>query len=194
VLILAGTQSVSRVLALLRLMGVNLMILVAVCIFPTSEPQSLAESDSGSDVFNANTIVTASGAFSNATNAQFFGRPWGGKSASLHGWMIRVTDLTNFHRFCQVRCHFSVLRIEVRASFIESFSRTLLSQHHLTRLFGLSGTVGTRGQITFYSRITTVQEVVSAVPLALPLQPSFLLPKQRHTPFLVHLEVITRHG
>lgn len=33
--------------------------------------------DSGSYVFNANTIITASGAFSNTTNAQFFGRPWG---------------------------------------------------------------------------------------------------------------------
>ena len=105
-----------------------------------------------------------------------------------------MTDLTTFHRFCQVRRYFNVLRIEVRASFIESFSRILLSQHHLTRLFGLFGTVGTRGQITFYSQNTTVREVVSAAPPVLPLQPSFLLPKQRYTPYLVHLEVITRHG
>ncbi|KAL9712368.1 hypothetical protein Ac2012v2_003605 [Leucoagaricus gongylophorus] len=32
--------------------------------------------DSTSYVFNANTIVTASGAFSNATSRQYFGRPW----------------------------------------------------------------------------------------------------------------------
>jgi len=158
------------------------------------EPQSLAESNTELDVFNANTIITASSAFSNATNAQFFGRPWGSKSALLHGETIRVTDLTFFHRFCQVRRHFGVPRSEVRASFVESFSRTLSSQHHLTGLFGLSGTVGTRGPITFYSQNTTVQGVVSAAPLVLPLQPSFLLPKQHHTPSLVRLEVITRHG
>lgn len=33
--------------------------------------------DAGSYVFNANTIVTASGASSNATDRQYFGRPWG---------------------------------------------------------------------------------------------------------------------
>ncbi|KAF5363369.1 hypothetical protein D9756_001057 [Leucocoprinus leucothites] len=32
--------------------------------------------DTTSYVFNANTIVTASGAFSNATSRQYFGRPW----------------------------------------------------------------------------------------------------------------------
>lgn len=79
-------------------------------------------------------------------------------------------------------------------TLIGSFLRTLLLQHHSTRLFGLSGTLATHGQITFSLRTTTAQEVVLVAPLVLVLQLSFLLPKQQHIPFLVQLEVITQHG
>jgi len=36
------------------------------------------------DVFNENTIVTASGAFANATSRQYFGRPWSSEAVIIY--------------------------------------------------------------------------------------------------------------
>lgn len=53
------------------------------------------------DVFNANTIVTASGAFSNATSRQYFGRPWSSEAVTIYQRPSTRTDNLPFvYRLC----------------------------------------------------------------------------------------------
>ncbi|KAJ7262445.1 pectinesterase [Mycena rebaudengoi] len=51
--------------------------------------------DAGSYVFNANTIVLASGAASGASGGNYLGRPWGGKTSSAISSVIFKNTLVN---------------------------------------------------------------------------------------------------
>ncbi|KAG7086400.1 hypothetical protein E1B28_002355 [Marasmius oreades] len=95
--------------------------------------------DAGSYVFNANTVIQASGAESGTSGGYYFGRPW---------------SLSCFYSF---RCPPRPI------TFTESFSRTLIFKSLRTRRFGSSGTGTPTVSHMCYTQTTRLLELAPVV-------------------------------